>query len=326
MQLVNAKPNDSIVNMKKFTQGRLGMCKIIYKAMLVLVVACSQLFAGDLLNLFLYGRNTSGYYSAERQIEENTRGIRSDMDDLEDEVDESADKIVDAVKKSRLPKNKASIFFNSVLASFNERYPVELQGYAHAMVVTAKRYKMNLIKLNRVLVEDAMMEGGIAYTEAEIDAILYKNLDELGFYLKQGKYFLDGEHVNMGSFSRKVKNTPIYKRSGSIDVRPKVKIKKLDSARVQVVAKINLPDSLESWIELCKLGEEGCIRSKKQFQDSVITDTLSYGEPGMYYVGVQVNGFLSRNNVRDKIAGPYMENRGGWGRHIHYNSKTIKLK
>ena len=113
MQLVNAKPNDSIVNMKKFTQGRLGMCKIIYKAMLVLVVACSQFFAGDLLNLFLYGRNTSGYYSAERQIEENTRGIRSDMDDLEDEVDESADKIVDAVKKSKLPKNKASIFLTA---------------------------------------------------------------------------------------------------------------------------------------------------------------------------------------------------------------------
>lgn len=306
------------------------MRKIAYKAMLISVVAFSQLYAGDLMNLFLYGRNTSGALSAERQIEENTRGIRYDIGSLKDQVDESADKIVESVKKSKLPKNKASIFFNTVLESFNERYPIELRGYAHAMVVTAKRYKMTLIKLNRVLVEDAMLEGGVAYTEPEIDAILYKNLDELGFYLKNGKYFLDGESVNMGEFSKKAKNTPIYRVAGSIDVRPKVKIKKLDSNRVQVVAKINLPDSLESWIELCKLGGENCIRSKKNFQDSVITDTLSYGLPGKYYVGISVNGFLSEKHdhfdVCRKMAGPYMEDRGLWGRHIRYNSKTIKLK
>lgn len=300
---------------------------------IMLFLFASVSFAGDLMNLFWFGRNTAPYRSAERQTEENTRAIKYAIDDLSDEVDEAseeaADEVVKAVKKSKLPKHDATLFFNGVLQSFNERYPRELQGYAHAMVVTAKRYKMNLVKLNRVLVEDAMMDGGTAYTEAETDAVLFQNLGELGFYLKNGKYYLDGEPVNMGSFSKKAKTTKIYQRPGSIDVRPKVEIKKLDNSKVQVTARINLPDAMESWIELCKSGTETCTRSEKAFKDSVITDTLSYASAGLYYVKVEVNGFLSgkcKCDARYKMAGPYMEDWGGWGRHIAYNSKGIDLK
>lgn len=300
---------------------------------IMLFLFASFSFAGDLMNLFLFGRNTAPYRSAERQTEENTRAIKYAIDDLSDEVDEAseeaADEVVKAVKKSKLPKHDATLFFNGILESFNERYPWELQGYAHAMVVTAKRYKMNLVKLNRILVEDAMMDGGTAYTEAETDAVLFQNLGELGFYLKNGKYYLDGEPVNMGSFSKKAKTTKIYQRPGSIDVRPKVEIKKLDNSKVQVTARINLPDAMESWIELCKSGTETCTRSEKAFKDSVITDTLSYASAGLYYVKVGVNGFLSgkcKCDARYKMAGPYMEDWGGWGRHIAYNSKGIDLK
>ena len=304
--------------------------KTFIKATIVLSLLFTQSFAGDLMNLLLYGRNTAGYHSAERQIEENTRNLGDDIVGLSDDIDEYTDEIVETIKKSKLPKHKATLFFNSILESFNERYPIELQGYAHAMVATAKRYKMNLIKLNRTIIEDAMMEGGTAYTEAEMDAVLFKNLDELGFYSKGGKYHLDGEPVNMGVFSKKAKTTPIYQSPGSIDVRPKVQLKKLDSSKVQIIARINLPDSLESGIWLCKIGEDLCINSKKDFMDSVITDTLSYTSPGQYYIQVNVNGFLSglkdHFNVRDKMAGPYIENRGAWGRHISYNSKAIELK
>lgn len=89
---------------------------------------------------------------------------------LTEAIEDASDEIVQAVNKSKLPKHDATLFFNGILESFNERYPWELQGYAHAMVATAKRYKMNLVKLNRILVEDAMMEGGTAYTESETDA------------------------------------------------------------------------------------------------------------------------------------------------------------
>lgn len=309
------------------------MQKMFPKIVIALSLSVSVSFAGDLMNLFVFGRNTAPYRSAERQTEENTRNLKYAIEELDDDLDEAieeaSDEIVQAVKKSKLPKHDASLFFNGILESFNERYPWELQGYAHAMVVTAKRYKMNLVKLNRVLVEDAMMEGGTAYTEAETDAVLYQNLGELGFYSKNGKYYLDGELVNMGNFSKKAKTTKIYQNPNSIDVRPKAEIKKLDSSKVQVTARINLPDGLESWVELCKFGGD-CIRTKKVFKDSVLTDTLSYTSAGLYYTEVGVNGFLSGKGdvygVCNKMAGPYMENRGAWGRHISYKSKSVNLK
>lgn len=309
------------------------MQKMFPRIVIALSLSVSVSFAGDLMNLFLFGRNTAGYRSAERQTEENTRNLKYAIEELDDDLDEAieeaSDEIVQAVKKSKLPKHDASLFFNGILESFNERYPWELQGYAHAMVVTAKRYKMNLVKLNRVLVEDAMMEGGTAYTEAETDAVLYQNLGELGFYSKNGKYYLDGEPVNMGNFSKKAKTTKIYQNPNSIDVRPKAEIKKLDSSKVQVTARINLPDGLYSFVEFCKYGGD-CIRSEKAFKDSVLTDTLSYTSAGQYYIEVGVSGLLSGKGdvygVCNKMAGPYMENRGAWGRHISYKSKSINLK
>lgn len=166
------------------------MQKIFPRIVIALSLSVSVSFAGDLMNLFLFGRNTAGYRSAERQTEENTRNLKYAIEELDDDLDEAieeaSDEIVQAVKKSKLPKHDASLFFNGILESFNERYPWELQGYAHAMVVTAKRYKMNLKKLNRVLVEDAMMEGGTAYTEAETDAVLYQNLGERAFIQRTG--------------------------------------------------------------------------------------------------------------------------------------------
>lgn len=309
------------------------MQKIFPRIVIALSLSVSVSFAGDLMNLFLFGRNTAGYRSAERQTEENTRNLKYAIEELDDDLDEAieeaSDEIVQAVKKSKLPKHDASLFFNGILESFNERYPWELQGYAHAMVATARRYKMNLVKLNRILVEDAMMEGGTAYTEAETDAVLYQNLGELGFYSKNGKYYLDGELINMGNFSKKAKTTKIYQNPNSIDVRPKAEIKKLDSSKVQVTARINLPDGLYSFVEFCKYGGD-CIRSEKAFKDSVLTDTFSYTSAGQYYIEVGVSGLLSGKGdvygVCGKMAGPYMENRGAWGRLISYKSKSVNLK